>query len=103
MYPISSESAGCFGGDRAALSLPNAILWEHDGGASWTAPLSARHLAVPSVDPLVAQMENFVAAIRGTEPVKATARDGWDTLAVVDAIMRAAEGSVSVEPQTLDA
>ncbi|MEM6761463.1 MAG: Gfo/Idh/MocA family oxidoreductase [Pseudomonadota bacterium] len=102
IYPRNNGCALWIGGERASLSLPNPTLWEHDGGPSWTAPLMPKVLPVANTDPLVAQMENFARAIRGRDQVRATAREGWRTLAVVDAIMRAAELGSTVTPSQLD-
>lgn len=95
-YPRTDEACYLIGGTHGALELPNNRLWHHPGGRSWWAPISARSAPMAAGDPLVRQIEQFVAVIRGAEPPLVSGREGLRALEVVEAIKASAVGGGSV-------
>ena len=85
-YPVASESCYWIGGTKGALSLPDMTLWRHHGEPSWVRPLSSEAQDVETVDPLVAQIEQFVAVIRGEAEPLVSGQDGLRTVQVIEAI-----------------
>ncbi|MDK9696236.1 MAG: Gfo/Idh/MocA family oxidoreductase [Siculibacillus sp.] len=90
VYPRNDEHCLHIAGTRGALSLPDLTLWRHPEPTGWYRPLERTSLAGPRVDPLVEQISNFVAVIRGEAAPRVDAAEGARTLAVVEAIRRAA-------------
>ena len=90
-FPAHKVSAHHYAGDRAALSLPDLMLWTPQGEPDWTAELQSRPLRVAHGDPYVAQLRHFAELIRnGGEPL-VSARDATANLIVLDAIRAAAQ------------
>ncbi|MBS0123903.1 Gfo/Idh/MocA family protein [Thetidibacter halocola] len=90
-YPASPGSCYRIAGTEAALSLPDLTLWRHEGVPGWWNPLSATRFPVEHGDPLVRQADQFGRVITGAEVPLVTGRDGLAAMAVIDAVMRAAE------------
>ena len=86
VYPATTQTCYLIGGTQAALSVPDLTLWRHDGPPSWLSPVQRQTIAVDDMDPLEAQIRQFVAVIRGEEPPLVSAEDGLRTLRVVQAI-----------------
>lgn len=87
-FPATPQACYLIGGTQAALSVPDLSLWRHDGPPSWLSPLDRQTIAVEDIDPLEAQIQQFVAVIRGQEPPLVSGADGLHTLRVVQAISR---------------
>ncbi|MEM8551894.1 MAG: Gfo/Idh/MocA family oxidoreductase [Pseudomonadota bacterium] len=100
MYPPVQESAIWIGGSDAGLSLPDLTLWRHAGPRDWTVPLQAERLTVTVHDPLVAQIKNFCAAIRGEGALVAPAAEGLKTLEAVDLVTASAGAKGVVAAQS---
>lgn len=96
-YPAMPVECYRISGTQAALSLPDLTLWRHDGAPSWWHPLSGTRFPAETADPLVRQAEQFGRVIRGEETPMVTGRDGLAAMAVIDAVMRAAQ-SGATEP-----
>ena len=90
VYPTTSQAAYQIGGSHGALSIPDLRLWTHKEARDWWTPISATSVVRDASDPLVNQINHFVAVIAGHEEPLVTGREGYRTLAVVDAIQRSA-------------
>ncbi|SMY08706.1 Gfo/Idh/MocA family protein [Flavimaricola marinus] len=89
-YPATSQACYLIGGDKGSLSLPDLTLWSHPGKPGWWEPISATKLIHGFDDPLVQQIEQFVAVIAGRETPLVSARDGLNTQAVIEAVKTSA-------------
>lgn len=89
-YPATSENCYWIAGTHGSLALPNLALWTHPGKPSWWEPISATRVAFDFADPLVRQVEQFAAVVRGEAVPLVTGRDGLAALAVVEAVKTAA-------------
>lgn len=87
-FPKTSEACYLIGGTQASLSLPNLSLWRHDGTQNWLNPISKVQISVGTKDPLVGQIQQFVAVILGEEPPLVSGEEGLQTLRVIDAVKR---------------
>lgn len=97
IYPRTSESCYMIGGSQAALSLPDLRLWRHEDGArDWWTPISAASQPRGTSDPLVNQIAHFAQVIRGLAEPIVSAEEGMRTLAVVEAIQKAATTGATV-------
>lgn len=90
-YPHVPVTAYAIGGTHGALSVPDLRLYAHPGPRGWWEPLTVEALAVVPEDPLVRQIRHFAEVIRGEARPLVSAREGMRTLAVVDAVKRAAQ------------
>lgn len=90
-FPQTGQSCLMIAGTHGALEVPTLRLWHHGGGPrSWLAPMQAEVLTVVDADPLIAQIDHFAAVIRGEAAPLVGAADATRSVAVVDAILRAA-------------
>ncbi len=98
-YPRQDQHCLHIAGSRGALSLPDLTLWRHETAPDWKRPLERLSLATDPVDPLVAQLAQFRRVIRDGEAPLVDVADGARTLAVIEAIVRAARqgGGATVE------
>lgn len=87
-FPKTGEACYLIGGTQASLSLPNLSLWRHDGPQDWLKPINAEHISVVATDPLVEQIQQFVAVIRGKETPLVSGENGLQTLRVIEAVKR---------------
>lgn len=90
VFPRQSEHCLHIAGSRGALSLPDLTLWRHPEPAGWFQPFERTALAEAAVDPLVEQIGHFAAVIRGEATPRVDVAEGARTLAVIEAIARAA-------------
>lgn len=90
IYPRQNEHCLHIAGSRGALSVPDLSVWRYGEAPGWWAPLDRSAIAVDRVDPLVAQIDHFVAVVRGEASPRVDAVDGARTLAVIEAIGEAA-------------
>ena len=90
-YPPTGQSCLTISGTEGALELPNLRIWRHAAGTrGWMTPLVPQVLAVDDADPLARQIDHFAAVIRGQAVPLVGAADAGRSVAVVDAILRAA-------------
>ena len=89
-YPATPETCYWIGGTEGALALPNLALWANPGKRSWWEPIAATSLPVGFEDPLVAQLRQFAAVIRGEAAPLVSAEEGLRNQRVIDAVQRAA-------------
>jgi predicted dehydrogenase len=86
-------------GTRGSLGVPTMRVrrYEHAGDASWFTPFATHTVAFARSDPLAAQIDHFVAVIRGEAEPLVSARDGLQNLRIVEAIVEAAKTGGVVE------
>ncbi|KGJ02859.1 Predicted dehydrogenase [Paracoccus halophilus] len=90
-YPPTGQSCTWISGTHGALELPSLRMWRHqDGPRGWFTPLGAHEADVQDADPLLLQIDHFAAVIRGEAAPLVSLRDAARSVAVVDAIRRAA-------------
>lgn len=98
-YPHTDQCCYFLGGTHGSLAIPRMELWRNEGERSWWEPLVAeRHVAAYD-DPLARQIRNFVRVIRGEEAPVVTGLEGLRTMAVIDAVKRAAETGLATVPE----
>lgn len=90
VYPPTSQACYQIGGTDGSLSIPNLTLWKYEGEKSWWAPISASSLTRETSDPLINQVEHFAEVIAGRAEPLVPAREGLESLRVVEAIQRSA-------------
>ena len=95
-FPKTTEACYLVGGTQASLSVPNLSLWRHKGSPDWLNPIEAERISVDVKDPLVAQIQQFAAVIRGDEEPLVSGEDGLQTLQVVEAIKRSIDTGETV-------
>lgn len=96
-YPNTGQACCLIGGTDGSLELPRNRLWRYTGEKSWWAPLAAETAPTRAGDPLVRQIDQFAAVIRGEAEPLVSGREGLLTLEVVDAVKRsAADGGAPV-------
>jgi predicted dehydrogenase len=89
-FPRTDQSFCFIGGTEGSLALPRLELWTHDGDRDWLKPFSVSSVIAPEEDPLRRQIAQLCRVVRGEEPPLVPGREGLRTLAVVDAVRRAA-------------
>jgi predicted dehydrogenase len=98
-YPPTGQSCLLIAGTDGALELPNLRLWRPvQGPRGWFTPLHPENLPVEDSDPLVRQIDHFAAVILGNDVPLVGADDAARSVAVVDAIFRAARSGRSEMP-----
>ena len=89
-YMRTEEACFQIGGTCGSLSVPFLDLWRNPGAPSWMEPIGRERLPVMEQDPLVLQIQNLCAVVRGTAAPVMTGRDGLETLRVIAAVKEAA-------------
>jgi predicted dehydrogenase len=76
-------------GTNGSLAVPTMRLkrYPRKEDRSWFEPFQSETIPLHRTDPLAAQIEHFVAVIRGSADPLVTARDGLQNLRVMDAIL----------------
>ena len=97
VYPRTSVSCYRIGGTDGSLELPSLRLWRHEGDG-WTTPLAAVHRPAPVVDALSRQLDHFLAVVRGEAEPLVDAADGARTVALLEALLRAASSGRPERP-----
>lgn len=89
-------------GTLGALSLPQLQRWQYpQAGEGWHQPLLRHTEPVPAGDALHLQFEHFLAVVRGEAVPLVDAADAGRTLALVEAIQRAATSGTACAPEAL--
>lgn len=87
-------------GTRGAISLPQLQRWQYaQPGAGWHQPLLRHSEPVAAGDALTRQFDHFLAVVRGEVAPLINAADAGRTLALVEAIERAAKTGTTCEPE----
>ncbi|MEM8916505.1 MAG: Gfo/Idh/MocA family oxidoreductase, partial [Pseudomonadota bacterium] len=100
-YPKTEVPAYQIGGTRGALSIPDLRLWSQPEERSWWAPIDSEELACEPRDPFEVQLGHFEDVIIGKVKPSVTGADGLRSLAVVEAIKKAAVERRAVEPEAI--
>lgn len=96
-YPRQDQSCYQIGGTHGSLTIPALELWSHPDKRGWWEPLRRERIPFVPEDPLQAQIRHFCAVIRGEEAPLVSGREGLATLAVIEAMKRAARSGAPVE------
>lgn len=96
MYPATVEACYLIGGTHGSISLPNLSVWSNPGKRSWWEPISATKLIFDFEDPLVRQVRQFAAVIRGEEVPLVSAEEGLKNQRVIEAVKIAATTGAAV-------
>ena len=89
-FPRTDQSFCFIGGTEGSLALPRLEVWTHEGGRDWLKPFSMSRATAPEEDPLRRQIAQLCRVVRGEEEPLVPGREGLRTLAVIDAVKRAA-------------
>lgn len=97
-YPQRDGHCYLIAGSEGSLDMPRMERWFYNGRQGWWEPLLKEEIVIAPVEPLAEQIRHFCAVIRGTEQPITDAADATRTLAVVEAVAKAARqgGTVSV-------
>jgi predicted dehydrogenase len=98
MYPATGQSCYLIGGSERSLSLPDLSIWSNPAQRSWSEPIGATRLVCDFEDPLVRQIRQFAAVIRGEEEPLVSAEEGLRTLRVIEAIKTSARTGSTIAP-----
>jgi predicted dehydrogenase len=98
-YPKVDAACYLIGGTEGSLELPSGRLWHYAGPPDWWAPILARTAPRPGGDPLVRQVDQFAAAVRGEAPPLVPAEEGMRTMAVLEAVLASAREGRAVRPE----
>ncbi len=88
-YPhFPDEDCYHFAGTQGSLDFPTMRIRSYPKGLdqSWWVPFASERLSVERKDPLAAQLDHFMAVIRGQEKPLITAHDGYRNMLVIEAI-----------------
>ncbi len=85
-------------GTRGSLGVPTLRLRVYTGEPSWWAPFHTSVLDVAARDPLAAQLDHFVAVVRGETTPLVDGREGLRTLRTTLALTEAARTGHPVTP-----
>lgn len=99
IYPTyGDEDCYHLAGTRGSLAIPTMRLKRAPTGQepSWTKPLIEETLNVDRIDPLTAQLDNFLDVILGLAEPVVSAFDGWQNLRVTEAIRQSAKSQAMV-------
>ena len=90
-YPrADGEHCYLIGGTEGSLALPQLDVRTNKGTPGWYRPFELARPGVADEDPLVRQVAQFVAVIRGEAAPLVSGREGLETLKVIDAVKRSA-------------
>ena len=89
-YPSTQQSTYFIGGSEGSISVPDLHVWRHEGGLDWWNPMRSERAPAKNLDPLVNQIVHFRRVILGLERPLVSGTEGTNSLAVIDAIQRAA-------------
>lgn len=96
IYPPTSQSCYLIGGSQGSLSVPDLSLWTHQDAPDWWSPIAATTLVRGASDPLINQIAQFAAVIRGEQAPLVSGLEGLKTLRVIEAIQQAADTGAAV-------
>lgn len=90
VYPPTTAPCYLIGGTHGSIELPGLRLWRNREKRSWFEPIDATQLPFGFEDPLIRQIRQFAAVIRGEEAPLVSGRDGLQALRVVEAVKHSA-------------
>ena len=89
-FAVTQESCYWIGGTEGSLSLPDIRLWKHENQGHWKQPMNSVCFQLPNMEPLLAQLNNFAAVIRGEEKAVVNGKDALKALEIVEAAKESA-------------
>jgi predicted dehydrogenase len=97
VYPQQQDQF-CYliGGSHGSLTIPQLEVWENPGRRSWYEPLARDRAPYDFEDPLQVQVRHFCDVILGLAPPMVPAREGLNTLRVVEAVKESARTGATV-------
>lgn len=104
-YPnFPDEDCYHFAGTRGSLDFPSMRVRSYSSEAdqSWWVPFVSRRLATVRKDPLAAQLDHFIAVVKGEEEPIVTAHHGYRNMLVIEAITRSIREARIVELAELE-
>lgn len=104
-YPYFTDDCYYFAGTQGSLDFPSMQVrsYAKDSDRSWWVPFLCEQLSVQRKDPLAAQLDHFIAVIRGQEKPTVTAHDGFQNMLVIEAIGRSIQEQRIVDLTELEA
>lgn len=96
-YPTTAENCYWIAGTKGSIALPNLALWRHEGEQSWWNPINTTRMAYEFENPLVRQIRQFAAVIRGHEQPLVSGVDGLAALKVIEAIKTSSTTGQTIE------
>ncbi len=97
MYPATDQQCYLIGGTHASLALPNLAVWSNPDKRSWIEPIGATRHVFDFEDPLVRQVRQFAAVIRGDEAPLVPAEEGLRNQKVIEAVKTSARTGATIE------
>ncbi|MEM7030800.1 MAG: Gfo/Idh/MocA family oxidoreductase [Chloroflexota bacterium] len=87
-FAHTEENSVYFLGSTGSLAFPKMALWHYADAqqSGWQHPLEKTTIAVPTADPLTAQLANFCGVIRGNDTPLVSGQEGLQTLKATLAI-----------------
>ncbi len=103
VYPrLGDQSCYLLAGTRGALSIPQLARWHYaEPGAGWHQPLLCSQESCVPGEALALQLRHFVRVARGEVAPLVSAADAGNTLALLEAIQRAAASGRTCAPELL--
>lgn len=93
-YPATDGFSYLIGGNKGSLSLPDLNHWHYGEQApGWWSPIQRTCYPAPQEEPLQRQIEHFGKVIQGKETPLVSAKEGLETLRVIERIKAAASSS----------
>lgn len=90
-FPAHKIQSHFFAGSEGGLTLPDLVLWTHEGEKRWNKEINSASAAVEREDVYKAQLEHFGAVIKGTAKPVVSGLDATKNLATIIAILQAAK------------
>ncbi len=100
VYPATSQACYLIGGTHGSLSLPNLSVWSNPDKRSWWEPISETKLTFDFEDPLIRQVRQFAAVIRGDEAPLVSAAEGLINQRIIEAVKHSAATGNTVHVET---
>ncbi len=98
-YPhYGEQNCYIFAGTKGSLTFPQMRVWHYppEQPHGWYHPLAQYQIEVDRIDPLVAQLDHFLAVIRGEASPLVSAQDGLQTLATTLAVRESAQRNAPI-------
>jgi len=98
-YPhYGEQNCYIFAGTKGSLTFPQLRVWLYlpEQPPGWYHPLTQYQIEVDRIDPLLAQLDHFLAVIRGEASPLVSAQDGLQTLVTTLAVRESAQRNVPI-------
>jgi predicted dehydrogenase len=98
-YPhYREQNCYIFAGTKGSLTFPQMRVWHYppEQPSGWYHPLTQYQIEVDRIDPLLAQLDHFLAVIRAEASPLVSAQDGLQTLVTTLAVRESAQRNVPI-------